>query len=280
MFIEKKLRSIAPRLFAANGSLHGLITLADIRGFSVGQEIILASSSQPELQVKIKRFVSLNSFYVGGLDTKIGDRTDVSAYLVADTAYAYAKEQHRPGITQGEHERAVYMEEPIVAKRVIGVDEYGNFYNTDNPVPVTIDGDINVGTVDVKLTHKENFPNPGDVADSVQIGDGVEVIQVNPDGSINVVASTETVHPETMNLPLVLANTSYVLALPAGIRRFSMKIRDGMGPLKIYDGVNYFTVSRGGSYDSMFIKNTALSLTVQSGQAAAVLEVQCWVLGP
>ena len=37
-----------------------------------------------------------------------------------------------------DHEHAVYEQEPTLAKRVIGVDEWGNFYDEDNPISVKL----------------------------------------------------------------------------------------------------------------------------------------------
>lgn len=91
-------------------------------------------------------------------------------------------------ITQDEHE------DRLDAKRVTLVDangEAGQGSTPSNPLYVQLsDGQINIGTVnaelEVALSHKDNTPDPGDVADSVRIGDGQDELQINPDGSINV----------------------------------------------------------------------------------------------
>lgn len=139
MFVEKKRLGVSPRPLTVDGSVHGLVHVSDARGFYVKQKVYLKSATQPDLLVEIKRFNSLTSFYVGPLppDGKIKDRTDVSAYTVADGASIGASEQDRPGIKEDEHERAVYMEEPVVAKRTILVDELGALYGKDNPIPVS-----------------------------------------------------------------------------------------------------------------------------------------------
>ncbi len=290
MFIEKKRLHIAPRAFTANGSIHGLVQIANTRGFYVKQKVTIKSSTQPPLLVEIKRFDSLTSFYVGPLPPqgKIGDRIDISAYLVADGATIEAVEQDRPGITIQEHERAVYVEEPVVAKRVISVDQDGRYYDTTNPVPVRLsDGSVNIGTVnaelEVQLSHKDNDPDAGDVHDSVRVGDGTDVLDINPDGSINVVPTAETLTYQVINLSTPLANTDYALALPADIRRFTVKVRDSKAVLKIYDAPlspDYISISRGAAFDSGPIKNTSLSVTLQVSQPSCIVEVFCWVLGP
>lgn len=139
MFIEKKRQKVLPRLLTADGTAHGLVTVTNTRGFFVKQKISIRSNTQPPVTLEIKRFDSLFSFYVGPLPEnkgKISDRSDISAYTVADGATIEAGEQDRPGIKQDEHQRAVYVEEPVVAKRVISVDEDGDYYNEDNPLPV------------------------------------------------------------------------------------------------------------------------------------------------
>ena len=74
-------------------------------------------------------------------------------------------------------------------------DESGNAFTLANPLPVELsDGSISIGTVnaevEVQLSHQDNVPDAGDVADSVRIGDGTNELAVNADGSINVKQST------------------------------------------------------------------------------------------
>lgn len=140
MWIEKKLKAVSPRPLASDGTIHGLIRVEDARGFYVKQRVFLQSDSQAYQLLEIKRFEGLNSFYVGPLppEGKIGSRTDVSAFRVSENATIGAAEQDRPGIKGDEHARAIYVEEPIVARRVINVDETGNYYNTENPMPARL----------------------------------------------------------------------------------------------------------------------------------------------
>lgn len=91
----------------------------------------------------------------------------------------------RNTIIQSEHE------DDADAKRVLIVDELGNFNSPENPLFVQLsDGSVNIGTVnaelEVQLSHIDNDPDAGDVADSVRIGDGVEIAEIKPDGSLQV----------------------------------------------------------------------------------------------
>jgi hypothetical protein len=196
MFIEKKLKHVDPRLLTVNGSSNGLVQVADARGFFVKQKVYLTSSTQPPLLVEVKRFNGLNSFYVGPLppDGQIQKRTNISAYLVADGAAIQAEEQDRPGIKLDDIDRAVYAEEPIVAIRTIGVDPDGEYYTVDNPLPVQLsDGSINIGTVnaelEVQLTHLDNYPDVGDIHDSIRIGGTTYEAEVTSDNRLKVEAT-------------------------------------------------------------------------------------------
>ena len=133
---EKRLLRREPVSFSADGTTDGLITLSAACNFRVKQCITLESSTQPPLVVEVKRFINSNQFYVGEIKKPISHRLDVSAYTVADTATAYAIEQNRPSVPEQEIERITYEEEPVIARRVVMVDECGEIYNDANPFPV------------------------------------------------------------------------------------------------------------------------------------------------
>lgn len=190
MAIERRLKAVGPLALTLNGGANGLVTVSDTKGFRVKAQVILEGTSLPNVTLEIKRVLSKTQFYVG---TKgdIKQREDISLYTLAANSTVHQIEQDRPGIPLEQHERAVYEEEPVQAKRVILVDGYGEFYDTENPLQVQLsDGDINIGTVnaevEVQLSHKDNYPDLGDVADSVRIGDGDDELAINDDGSINV----------------------------------------------------------------------------------------------
>lgn len=157
MWIEKKLKAVSPRPLTSDGSIHGLIRVEDARGFYVKQRVFLQSDSQAYQLLEIKRFEGLNSFYVGPLppEGKIGSRTDVSAFRVSENATIGAAEQDRPGIKGEEHARAIYVEEPVVARRVINVDETGSYYNTENPMPTRL---VTVAPIPVQLNSSSPIP--------------------------------------------------------------------------------------------------------------------------
>lgn len=177
MITERMWLAIAARLFTANGTSDGVITVASTIGFHVKQKVIIKANALPGLQLEVKKVTGPNTLEVG-LPGDIKQRTDLTAYTTALSASIAAQDQARSAIPDKEYERAVYAEEPIIAKRAILVDELGRYYSPSNPLPISVD-EINVGEVLVQLTH--TGPDP----DSVQIGDGIRTLIFNPDGSLN-----------------------------------------------------------------------------------------------
>ena len=194
MAIEKKWEEISPLSLTSDGGTEGQIFVSSTLLFKVKQDIILKADTLPPLFLEVKRVVSTTEILVGQKG-HIKNLANVSAYTTALNATIEAPEQNRTEIPEKEHERAVYAEEPIVAKRVILTDRYGDYFATDNPIPVQLsDGSINIGTLnadlEVQLSHLDDDPDAGDVHDSIRIGDGTEELAINPDGSINVVTSS------------------------------------------------------------------------------------------
>lgn len=132
----------------------------------------------------------------------------------------------RNTIEQREHE------DDAAARRIVNVDKDGNFISETNPLFVRLsDGSISIGTVnaelEVQLSHKDNTPDPGDVADSVRIGDGVDELAIEPDGSINVNIVTSAapgltvLHNEISAVPSGAETTVITVTVPMGGYRIS-----------------------------------------------------------
>lgn len=181
--------------FLTNGQGNGNFTVADTSGFKVKQQVQISSTTQPTLYLEIKRIAG-TTISVGPIDANISARTDISAYLVADTARIYAPEQARPNININQFMRATYEEEPAVAIRVIQVDKDGNI--------------IGVGGLASNVNVHDGL---GNVINSILLGaarylnvnalitDGTDNLAINADGSINVnvtsgSAGTPVVHKE------------------------------------------------------------------------------------
>lgn len=213
MALERKLLEIPPQLFTSDGTSRGKLVIADPCLFRVKQDVIIESSTQSLIESIVQEVLEDGTIIVGPRDA--GDRryhqkakTDLSAYLVADGATIRAERQGLKGMDIKEIAQEGFERGPISAFRNINVDKCGHVNDEQHPVWVQLtDGSINIGTVnaelEVQLSHQDNIPDVGDIADSVQVGDGVEIIEVNPDGSINVVVLTAPV----ANNPIHVQNT-------------------------------------------------------------------------
>lgn len=179
MAIEKRWAAIAPVAFTATGTSKGKVSVTSTRGFRVKMDVVLVHPTLPSLELEVKQVVGPTTLYLGPKNTRINEFSDLTAY--DSQTSIYANEQSRPSIPIQEFERATYEEEPVVAKRVHQVDEFGDSYTAQNPLPVQLsDGSINIDTINaqlqVHLTHQDSGADPHD---SVRIGDGVEELEIN-----------------------------------------------------------------------------------------------------
>lgn len=183
---EKRFKAVPPQFFTSDGDIYGKITVAaDACGlFKVKQQVVITANTLPNLNLEIKRIDGPNIIYLGPHPGNINDRTDMSAYTVALSSAIYAIEQPRTSVPEEQVERLTYEEEPTVARRVVIVDQCGDKVNTDNPLPVTIDGTVNIA--DIRITACDDDPKPGDKHSSVRVSNCENDLEINPDGSINV----------------------------------------------------------------------------------------------
>lgn len=182
--VEKFWLAAGPVAFTAIGTDRGIVQVTSTAGFKVKMLVRISHPSQPPLSLEVKRVNSEFEMELGPSPGKITDRTDLSSYPIGTTAYA--AQQKRNDVPLQEINRAVYEEEPAVAIRTVEVDQWGDFYDTENPLPVKLAVGNVEASLDVQLSHQDNYPNPGDIHDSVRIGNGTNELTVNEDGSINV----------------------------------------------------------------------------------------------
>jgi len=134
---EKRLYSVPPTPLTSDGSISGALTVADNCILRVGQVIILKSSTQDNLSLKVKKVLPDRvTLLVGPISKGVSHKTDISAFLAGDNATIEAIEQNRPNVPEQEVERITYEEEPVVARRTILVDKYGTKIGDNNPLPV------------------------------------------------------------------------------------------------------------------------------------------------
>lgn len=238
---EKRWAELPPQSLIANGTVDGELQILDAFKLRVKQILFLKSSTQTSaLRVQVKRVISPTVFYVGRVDGDIDDRVDVSAFTVADAAFVFNADpnQPRPKIGQEDYWRAVYEEEPAVALRSVLVDRGGRFIGSDPDAPFYVrlsDGSVNIGTVnaeiEVQLSHRDNDPDSGDVHDSVRVGDGVDELAINPDGSLNVnitpsntTARIESTYGEVSSVPTATPTVLVSYTAPVGKVSFLQKV--------------------------------------------------------
>lgn len=155
---EKKFKALAPQALTADGTSIGSLTIADPSLVKVKQKIRLSATALPDLDLEIKRVEEDGTIFVGEVGKPIDQRTDISAYTTALSAsISWPEDQKRPNITADEFERAVYEEEPTVAKRVVLVNKLGRKIDDDNPLPVN--ATVSIGDVQVDIDFDPNNPD-------------------------------------------------------------------------------------------------------------------------
>jgi hypothetical protein len=239
MAIEKKWESIPPVTFVVDGSVDGVATIPSTSGFKVKQEVYAKSNTVSAVLLQIKRVLSATQLVLGPKGTNLETVSDLTAFTVADGAVIYAEEQARPSIPLQEHERAVYEEEPTVAKRVFIVDELGNPVDAENPLPVL-------------ATVSDNAPQSRFAFRVVCPAADTEMAQIIPN------------------------NTK---KLYVGIQDLSAKLRVSFtlnGTIEA--GVNNFTtIQMGNSYFREGLKLVGKTLYFQSNKAGVTVEIEAWV---
>jgi len=133
MSTERKWVASGPIAFILDGLLQGLVTVESTHLFRVGQIVNITANGEPALKLKVKRVYTTQRLAVGEIASNIVSRTDLSLYTVAKNARIEIPEQPRTVVPKDDRERAIYEEEPIMANRVVEVDQYGNIHNETNP---------------------------------------------------------------------------------------------------------------------------------------------------
>lgn len=128
MNTERVWSKVDSTLFTADGQENGVITVENTECFKVGMLVVLQSDSLQPTEYKVKQVLSGSEMALGPVGSKHKVRSDLTQWTLADNALVKATAQPRPAIDQLDYERAVYEEEPTMAKRVITVDKLGNTY--------------------------------------------------------------------------------------------------------------------------------------------------------
>jgi len=295
---EKRFYAIPAQALTTDGTTDGTLTIENTYCWKVGQIVNVVSATSTPRRLKIKAVLSETTFKVGPIDKPIYKFSDVSDLLFADTAMVELTDEasfnggsaanRRPVIDLNEIQRQIYEEEPTVAMRTHSVDWLGRSYGKENPLPVQLsDGDINIGTVnaelEVQLSHQDNVPDAGDIADSVQIGDGSEILLINPDGSINVEAKIINVKtPKTIKINTTTVNTEQSYIFTAATKRFQFRVQDNAAKAIIAYGAgetitNGWDISRGTIYEEKDLDlSTGVTIYFQVNKANQVIQIVYW----
>jgi len=157
---EQSYDRIEPVYFIEDGRENGIVTIESTIGFKVKRPIIVYSNSiSTPKRLFVLRVLNETQMLLGPDKSKFNKKEDMSAYLLSDEAYLEAPEEERPNISPADYERAVYEEEPVVAKRVIPVDRLGNTYGKSHEgQQQIIEGSI-TGSVynNLKLAYNATF---------------------------------------------------------------------------------------------------------------------------
>lgn len=150
----------------------------------------------------------------------------------------------------------------------------------ERPVPVNVvGGNINIDAGDISVDLSHEGPDP----DSVQIGDGEDIAQINPDGSFNVRTEAAVTTPTIENFDASLANNEYSYTLPANSKKFCIRARGFEARVQLaYESgesdTNYFTVQRGCSYiENSVIIESGLTIYFQVDKPNTVVEILSWI---
>jgi hypothetical protein len=179
MAFEKAWDTVFPTLLTANGGAFGLVQVADTIGFYVKGLAQLTNNVGLTMVVQVNQVISSTEMIVGkpgsspsatagGLAN--GAVVDVSSFTTATASTIGFAMQPKNKIKPDDIEQATYAGDPVTAVRVIPVDPYGNLIGKDNPLPVTFDGTIDIGKVEV-------------------VGSTGNILEPNTDGSLNIEVS-------------------------------------------------------------------------------------------
>jgi hypothetical protein len=168
-------------ILVEDGTASGLIRVANIANFRNLSKVQISSSTQPTITYQIKSIFYPDYIRLGPVDNNLHSYTNVSNYITLDLAKLTQEEQTRPQTNISQIARYIYEEEPVIADRVIQVNEKGRLNNRQNPSFSSV-------------VHNNSILAP------------------NPDGSLNVVVVEGGL---TTKLPLSMFDT--VTAVPSGV---------------------------------------------------------------
>lgn len=220
---EKRLLAILPRVFTADATVHGVITILDTAPFKVKQKVVIKATGEPNQTLEVKRVLSRTQLQVGPVKKPIHVFSDLSLYTTAKASTIEANEDLRPTIPEQEIERLTYEEEPTIARRVVIVDKYGDKFDEDNPI-----------TAKQKPTSEAvyNSINVTNTATPLRVGatnlEGRSQVVVQPKGSTIFVGYDNTVTSGNNGTGIkVTSNSVMVFIIDDGVTLYGIKTGGG-----------------------------------------------------
>jgi len=204
MALERKWEAVS-QAFTADGTQNGIITVADASGFYAKQKVTLISNTQPSSLFEVRR-ITRTTIQVGDIGSSFNTYSDVSKYLVADSAQIIAPEQEKPTIRPDDIFQALYNKDPSVALRNLIVDKFGipieSTIDINGKTRLAVDADVTVNTVQL-------FTKPYDAITALYPTSTQEIYQSRIGGIAGTIQETATVNytDATKNFILNVART-------------------------------------------------------------------------
>lgn len=156
MAIERHWVEIPNQLFLIDGGQYGQVSVPSTVNIKVKEKVEIFSNSIPiRLTLEVKLVKDETDLELGPVSSNMDQRTDLTAYTVADSAKLFVRKQPRPSILPDMYNRAVYEEEPTVALRVVNVDQYGrkidSVIDTNGKVRMAVDANVSVSGISTDL---------------------------------------------------------------------------------------------------------------------------------
>jgi hypothetical protein len=206
---REKRWGVVSTTLTAQGTFNGVATVTSTLGLHTKAQVVLSQGASVQTY-EVKKVTSLTTVELGPQGGGIDDRIDLTAFTAGATLAQ--KEQPRNSIPDKDIDRATYEEEPAVARRVLAVDPMGVPYSPSNPMP--INGTVQAGSlgVEVQMSSKDDTPNPGDLHDSIRIGDQNHEAGVTALGELQAARAPAALQVDDFTT----ANVTYVGAAPVG----------------------------------------------------------------
>lgn len=160
MAFEKFYPIVGPVLFTQVGTVGGIAAVESTKGFKVKMPIILELGGVKNVDYEVKRVLDETHLVLGPRGERIDCVVNLTGFPLGAAIYAVpSRGLKRPDIPLNEISRWVYEEEPTVALRTVGVDEFGRKISSR----VDSDGNIRLAVDASFTTSDDSEPVPVEI---------------------------------------------------------------------------------------------------------------------